>query len=286
MAHDNAFRSTLPFSRGSVQTRGAVLASGAANAARLGARLLVISGGRPGVGATTLAVKLAETLAADALRVLLVDADLYRADLASQCALAATQGIGDVLLGRKTIHEALQLGPQGIQVLTGLASAEMRDKASDRAIQRFVRQLVTLGPHADWLIVDAGNQPTELAARLWSIAHCVLLVTSPEAVAVMDTYALIKTLISRYQAQQRVSVVVNQSPDDETSLDVHRRIDRSCQRFLNRAIDFVGGLPNLPPGATSTADDYLRFAAAVAQLIDKLATGTGSELAHGLRVAA
>ncbi len=278
MAHDNAFRSTIPFSRGSALTRGAL------SAARVGARLLVISGGRPGVGATTVAVKLAETLAADALRVLLVDADLYRADLASQCALATTQGIGDVLLGRKTIHEALQLGPHGIQVLTGLASAEMRDKASDRAIQRFVRQLLTLGPHADWLIVDAGNQPTELAAQLWSIAHCVLLVTSPEAVAVMDTYALIKTLISRYADQQRVSVVVNQSPDDETSADVHHRIDRSCQRFLNRAIEFAGGLPIKSPTSGEAATDYLQFAAAVARLIDEIANGP--ELAHSLRAAA
>src|SRR6266496_4447933 len=48
---------------------------------------LVISGGRPGVGATTLAVNLASALAKDAHRVVLIDADLYRADVASQCNL-------------------------------------------------------------------------------------------------------------------------------------------------------------------------------------------------------
>src|SRR6476620_5065790 len=206
MSQPFEFRPTIPFNR-----------AAALRAARIGARLLVISGGRPGVGATTLAVKLAEILASEALRVVLADADLHQADVANHCDLTGGPSIGDVLQGRKSIHEALQLGPTGIQILTGCASAELRASASERAIQRLIRQLPTLGRHADWLIVDAGNQPTELAAQLWSVAELLLLVTSPDAVAVMDTYALIKTLISRYAAHRQVSLVVNQSPDAATS---------------------------------------------------------------------
>src|SRR3954468_18805816 len=97
--------STLPFTRDAAQI------------ARLGARLLVISGGRPGVGATLLAMKLAEVLASEALRVLLIDAHLYRADIANECQLTTGHGIHDVLRGQKSIHEVLQRGPAGIQVL-------------------------------------------------------------------------------------------------------------------------------------------------------------------------
>src|SRR5207249_2569842 len=99
---------------------------------------LVFSGGKPGVGATTLTVNLAVALASDAQRVVLIDADLYRADIAARCRLPDGPGIGDVLTGRKGIHEALQLGPGGLQVLTGSASAETRSKISDRTIQRLL----------------------------------------------------------------------------------------------------------------------------------------------------
>lgn len=261
------FRPTIPFNR-----------AAALRAARIGAKLLVISGGRPGVGATTIAVKLAEVLASEALRVVLADADLYRADVANHCDVTNGPTIGDVLQGRKSIHEALQLGQAGIQILTGAASADIRASATERAIQRLIRQLPTLGRHVDWLIVDAGNQPTELAAQLWSVAEIVLLVTCPDAVAVMDTYALIKTLLSRYTAQRQVSLVVNQSPDAATSADVHRRIDQSCQRFLGLNVDFAGGLPPCDFGPAAAGHQGVApFETALSHLIEQL--GQTSELA-------
>src|SRR5262245_30489845 len=87
-----------------------------------GLGMVVISGGRPGVGATTVAVHLAGALAQDGLRVVLIDADLYRADVAARCNLAGGFGIGDVLAGRKNIHEVLQRGSAGMQILAGSAS--------------------------------------------------------------------------------------------------------------------------------------------------------------------
>jgi flagellar biosynthesis protein FlhG len=220
-----------------------VRASGFAHAHDSGPRTLVVSGGKPGVGATTLAVNLAAVLAQDALRIVLVDADLYRADVAARCKLTSGLGIGDVLAGRKSIHEALQRGPSGMQILAGAASAETRSGIGERAIQRLLRQMRTLGPHADLLIIDAGNQPSEFTARLWSAADSLLLVTSPDAVAVMDSYALIKTLLSRHSLLRPVTLIVNQAADEAAAADVHRRIDQSCRRFLGLPIEFAGGLP-------------------------------------------
>ena len=221
-----------------------VRGSGPAHRRERGPGTVVISGGRPGVGATTLAVNLAAALAQDAHRVVLIDADLYRADVASQCNLTGGFGIGDVLAGRRSIHEVLQRGPAGMQVLAGAASAEIRSGLAERAILRLLKQMRSLGPHADWLLVDAGNQPSEFTARLWSAADRVLLVTSPDAVAVMDTYALIKTLLSRHSLRQSPTLVVNQAENDSTAADVHRRIDQSCRRFLGVSVEFAGGVPS------------------------------------------
>src|SRR5262245_58863165 len=104
-------------------------------------RTFVVAGGKPGVGTTTLAVNLAANLAHDAQRVVLVDADLYQAEVAAECGVAAGFHIGDVLAGRKNIHEALVRGPAGMQVLTGAASDEVRASATSRAINRLLRQM-------------------------------------------------------------------------------------------------------------------------------------------------
>lgn len=208
------------------------------------ARLLVVSGGRVGVGATTLAVSVATALAQEAQRVVLVDADLHGADAAVRCGVTGKLSLSDVLAGRRSIHEAIQIGPAGMQIVPGSALPETRAAVNERSIGRLLRQLRSLLPHADWLIVDAGSQPSELMAQLWGEAHTVMLVTSPDAVAVMDTYALIKTLLTRRTLARPPALVINKLRETESAADVHRRIDQSCRRFLGLAVDFAAALPH------------------------------------------
>jgi MinD-like ATPase involved in chromosome partitioning or flagellar assembly len=126
-----------------------------------------------------------------------------------------------------------------MQIVPGSAAPETRAAINERSIGRLLRQLRSLMPHADWLIVDAGSQPSELMARLWGEAHTVLLVTSPDAVSVMDTYALVKTLLTRRTMARPPALVVNKLRETESAADVHRRIDQSCRRFLGLAVDFA-----------------------------------------------
>lgn len=210
------------------------------------ARLLVVSGGRVGVGATTVATSLAVTLAREAQRVVLVDADFSRPEIASRCDVSPEPGISDVLLGSRNIHEVLQRGPSGVQVLAGSRSAEARGQLPTRVRQRLLRQYQSLQPHADWIVIDAGHEPHDLVRRLWSAADQVLLVTSPDAVAVMDTYSLVKTVTAGHDVPSPLALVVNQARDESETADVHRRIDQSCRRFLERSIDLAGFLPGEP----------------------------------------
>jgi MinD-like ATPase involved in chromosome partitioning or flagellar assembly len=114
-----------------------------------------------------------------------------------------------------------------------------------------LRQIQTLARHADLLIVDAGHQPTDLMARLWQAAHVVLLVTTPEAAAVMDTYALVKQLLSSRRLAQPPALVVGQATSAQEAADVHRRIDQSCRRFLGLAVAYAGHVPARSGGAGS-----------------------------------
>jgi flagellar biosynthesis protein FlhG len=264
-----------------------------ADAARAAPRMLVVSGGKPGVGATTVAVNLAAALARDAQRVVLIDADLHHAEVAAHCDLAATLNIGDVFAGRKSIHEALQCGPAGMQILAGNASPETRAAASPRSLQRLRRQLRSLERYADWVLIDAGHQPADLMSDLWSLAERVLLVSSPDAAAVMDTYALVKTLLTRQALAQPLALIVNQVAGAASAADVFRRIDQSCRRFLGMSLELAGFVPLDPNIAASVpAAEASRLAASagiIADAISRLAhklTATPRLLGSGQRMAA
>ena len=211
-------------------------------------RIVVISGGKTGLGATTLAVHLTVALAQHGSRTVLVDADLAGADVAARCGLRQSVGIADVLLGRKNIHEALQLGPAGVQVVVGACTAEARNACTERALARMLRQIQSLGRHADVVVIDLGSGSDDATLRFWQAADDVLLVTTPDAVAVMDTYATIKILLGRaasapLRQSGPLQLVVNGADSAAVAADVHRRIDQSCQRFLGVGVPLAGWLP-------------------------------------------
>jgi len=207
-------------------------------------RTIVAAGGKSGVGVTTLAVNLAVSLAKQGLRAVLVDADLQRPAAAVFCSCALSPGLGEVIAAKRDIHEVLQRGPAGLQLIPGIANPTTETECSAKAQQRLLRQLYSLGKHVDVMVIDSGNGATDLARQLWAMANDVLLVTSPDVVAVMDSYAAIKTLYTPATVAPHLRLVVNQAQDEAQANDVFRRIDQSCQRFLDVALQLAAALPN------------------------------------------
>lgn len=210
-------------------------------------RLVVAAGGKTDVGVTTVAVNLAVALARHGLRTVLIDADLQQPAAAQLCGCALTPGLGEVLTAKRDIHEVLQRGPAGLQVISGIVHPDPNSQCTPKSQQRLLRQLYSLGKHTDVIVLDAGCAPTDLARQLWASADDVLLVTSPDVVAVMDTYATVKTMFTPATQTNRISpqlkLIVNQVHDEAQASDVFRRIDQSCQRFLELSLQLAAALP-------------------------------------------
>lgn len=212
--------------------------------------LLVVCGGCSGVGVTTLSVHLAVALSGQGCRVVLVDADLHRPGVASACGLTGEAGIAEVLAARRDIHEVLQPGPGGVQVVTGRASASHPADWGEVAQQRLLRQLKKLGRHADVIALDAGSGGHEVLRRFWHAADEVVLVTTPDPQAVMDAYAAIKRLAVANTAAV-LRLLVNRATDSGMAKDVHQRICEASERFLELALGLLGSIPNDPAFETA-----------------------------------
>ncbi|MCA9121241.1 MAG: P-loop NTPase [Planctomycetaceae bacterium] len=217
-------------------------------------RLLALTGGADGVGVTTIAVNLAVAMAEQGLRVVIVDADADRSDVATLCGVLDKTQDTKPIGSQGDIHEVLYPGPAGIQIVPGLRTSGLDASATNRislhnnglneiAYERFRRQLSSLGRHVDTVIVDLGSGAGDFIRRFTATADEVLLVTATEDAAVMDAYTRIKTGLS-LSTERRLRLVVNREIDEANALDVHRRIDGSCRKFLGTTIEFGGHLPH------------------------------------------
>ena len=207
---------------------------------------LAVGGGRDGVGTTTVALGLAVEASQSGRRVLLVDADPNRGDVASLCRLEERDTLADVLAARRSVREAIQPGPAGIWVLAGGWAGSWTDgeKESSRGQfrARLVQPLKMLGDRFDLVVIDAGNGANSAAAERWQSADAVLLVTTTDLPSIMDAYATIKHSGAK-ELSLGVHCLVNMATDKKTAQDVHARLAVSCRRFLGLRLEEAGNLP-------------------------------------------
>jgi flagellar biosynthesis protein FlhG len=256
------------------------------------ARTIVVSSGERRLGGTTLAVHLSICLARQGQRVVLVDADLETAGASLLCRVHVSPGLTDVLAERRNIHEALQRGPAGIQVLAGSQSATDRLLLSDRSSERLMRQLAGLSRHTDVVVLDVPCQDVEPRGEslgssplvaFWQHADDLLLVTTGDDSAVMNTYALLKSCWSRTVVLPRLHIAFNHVRDPAAANEAHLRLDRSSRRFLKLPLNLAGSLPTSPTAAHLTGISDDAFDSSLEQMAHGL---LGSSLSGGIRTVA
>lgn len=207
--------------------------------------LVLVTGGKGGVGTTTVAVQLARHLADTRQQTLLVDADLHRADATSWWAADPRQTVIDLLAGRKNSGEIVIQLDQYLQLLPGSTPGEPIN-ATPAARRRLAFGIEQFAETTNCCVVDAGNNTTMLARGLLPIASSVLLVTTPDNLAVMDTYAALKQILSSHQAPKTlpgICLLVNRVKDAEAAENVQRRFAETARRFVNVAVTPAGFLP-------------------------------------------
>jgi len=203
---------------------------------------IVVAGGKGGVGTTTVAINLAAELAQGGRRTILIDA-APNADVAAMLDVDVDRGatLADVLSGACSAADAVRGGPAGILLLAGEWVAERTTARWNRPLDRLCDRLPSLDSRADVLVIDVGSSVSPWWPRLWSQATLVLLVATPDDVAVVDSYATIKHGLPDEDVDLRV--LVNQCSDTASATDVQSRLAAACRRFLGRAI---GRAPLVP----------------------------------------
>ena len=205
-------------------------------------RQIVVATGREGTGATTVAINLAVALARNGQRAVLLEADMTGSGFDSIIGTQNAMGMRDVISARRDIHEVLALGPGGIQVASA-GTSSLPNQVNDRSVQRLQKQIAALGRYADVVVIDAGHRSSPLATGLWQTASEVLLVTTPDAVAIMETYSLIKAICGKKLAAPPLYLIANRVGSQPEAKDVHARLDRSVHRFLGLSLSLAGALP-------------------------------------------
>lgn len=213
-------------------------------------RCIAITGGKGGVGKTSIAINLATSFAKLNRRVMLLDADFGLANVDVALGLTPAKNLFHVIQGENSIEEILIDGPEHIKIIPASSGIKKMANLSSRQQSGLICAFSELGEQPDIMIIDTAAGINDSVMRFSRAAGEIIVVVCDEPAAIADAYALIKVLGSDYAVNQ-FSIVCNQVESRAHGEVLFSRILKVINKYLDVSVNYLGAIP---------ADVYLKKA--------------------------
>ena len=203
------------------------------------ASTIAVTGGKGGVGKTNMTANLAIALASLGRRVAVLDADYALANIDVLLGFTPRFTIEHVLNGQMSVGEILVEGPGGIKVVPATSGMQHLSQLSEAQQNKLFNALQVMEKHFQHLLIDTAAGISDNVLSILRAANEVIVVTNPEPPAFVDSYALIKQLLSE-QRDARVRMIINSVSDEAEARSVFERISTTLYRFQKARIEYLG----------------------------------------------
>jgi flagellar biosynthesis protein FlhG len=210
-----------------------------------GARVLCVTSGKGGVGKTNISVNLGISLAKKGLRVLLVDADFGLSNIDVMLGVSPPYDLSYVLRGQKKIRDVVTEGPGGVMFVSGGSGMNELLNMSELQLAAIIDNLLLLEDTADIIIFDTGAGVNPLIMRMIRSSAETVIITTPEPTAIMDAYALVKSII-KYSPECQLRLIVNRAESVMEAEATLQKFMSVVQLYQKTEIDPLGYVLNDP----------------------------------------
>lgn len=213
-------------------------------------QVIAVTGGKGGVGKTTVSINLALSLAQEGRNVMVLDADLGLANVDVLLGLHPRYNLSHVLAGERTLEEVVVEGPYGVRIVPSASGIQQMAELSPSEHAGLVRAFSELAVQPEVLIVDTAAGISDAVICFSSAAQHVAVVVCDEPASITDAYALIK-ILSREHGINRFQIVANMADSPQATRELYGKLCKVTDRFLDVLLELAGSIPR---------DEFLRKA--------------------------
>lgn len=205
-------------------------------------RTIAITGGKGGVGKTSISVNLGVALAKMGERVCLLDADMGLANVDVLLGLKAPYNLAHVLDGTHSLKEVMVEGPGGLKIIPGASGVRRMASLSSAENAGLIHAFSELSEEVDVLLIDTAAGISDSVLSFCRAAMETLVVVCDEPASITDAYALIKVL-NRDYGVNRARIVANMAQSPSHGAALFDKIAKVCERFLDIQLEYAGAVP-------------------------------------------
>lgn len=206
-------------------------------------RAVAVTGGKGGIGKSTLSVNLAVAYAQGGAKTLLVDTDLGMADLNLLLGVAPEKNVLDAL-GGTAVADVL-VDTHGINLLPALNGSNVLANLGPGGLTRILELVESLAPRFDTLVVDVAAGISSAQTTFAGATSEVVVVVNPEPLSIADAYACLKVLATE-QGVTHAYIVPNRVLSRAHADEVTARLTALVDRFLDLDITVLPPIPSDP----------------------------------------
>lgn len=206
-------------------------------------RVVCVASGKGGTGKTVVTSNLAALLAKEGLKVLLFDADLGLANAHLVLGVTPLDDISKVVSGERKLSDIMVECACGLKLVSGGSGFSDLADLKDGGIRNLAFELKELEDELDIIMVDLSAGISPQVVRFLSAAHDVVIVTNPDASALLDAYAVIKVM-TKTCGNVNAKIIVNKAREREDAVHAFKKIeDVAARRLTGAELLFFGWLP-------------------------------------------
>ncbi|PVY79007.1 MinD-like ATPase involved in chromosome partitioning or flagellar assembly [Tamilnaduibacter salinus] len=211
------------------------------NAVRHQPRILAVTGGKGGVGKTSVALNMALILSRQGHRVLLLDGDTDLANVTIMLGQYPSRTLEQVLNNECTLEEAIFRAPWGLDVLPGASGVErcMSIAPSDRL--SLMRRLAGLEQQYDYILIDTAAGLRAGVLHMIASAALACVVVTPDPTSLTDAFSLLKVL-KRRGYKRTPSILINMARGPKHAQSIFQRFYAALQRHLDMTPHYLGAV--------------------------------------------
>ena len=202
-------------------------------------RVVSVASGKGGVGKSIISVNLAIALSRLGVRVLVVDADFGLANIDIMLGVTSKYNISHFLSGEKELHEIIQLGHEGVRFISGGSGMNELLNMEEEQLAGVLTGLVQLDAPIDLIIIDNGAGIHDSILQMILASSETIVVTTPEPTAILDAYALVKTIL-KHDNSHPLHVLINKCENKKEAQRVQEGFTEVIGRHLGKNVDPLG----------------------------------------------
>lgn len=205
-------------------------------------KVITVTGGKGGVGKSSVSLNLAVSLCQLGKHVMLFDADLGLANIDVMLGLKVEKNLGHVLKGEAELKDIIQTGPENLRIVPASSGLKQMAELSVDEHAGLIRAFSSLKEPIDFLIVDTAAGISDMVLSFARAAQDVLMVVCNEPTSVADAYAQMKILSQDYHVQ-KFKIIANQVNSLEEGKIMFQKLVSVADRFLDVTLELIACIP-------------------------------------------